>query len=217
MKQQKKISLYAGIGLMAAFVIWTLLVRFVDVQSIGPEGSSVGFAAINAWVHELTGVHFGLYLFIDYVSILPFLVILGFGLTGLIQWIKRKSFLRVDYDIRILGAFYVAVLAFYVLFEVVVLNYRPVLIEGVLEASYPSSTTMLVLCVMLTALMLLWKSIGNQTLKIVIAVAILAFTAFMVIGRLISGVHWVTDIIGGALISASLVTLYAFFCGFKKP
>jgi undecaprenyl-diphosphatase len=216
MKQQKKISLYVGIGLLAAFVLWTVLVRMIDVKSIGPEGSSVGFAAFNACVHELTGVHFGLYLFIDWVSILPFLLIFGFGLTGLIQWIKRKSFLKVDYDILVLGGFYAVVLAFYAFFEVVVVNYRPVLIEGVLEASYPSSTTVLVLCVMLTALMQLWNRIGNKTAKIVIAIAILAFTAFMVIGRLVSGVHWVTDIIGGALLSASLVTLYTFFCGLKQ-
>jgi undecaprenyl-diphosphatase len=143
-------------------------------------------------------------------------LIFGFGLTGLIQWIKRKSFLKVDYDILVLCGFYAVVLAFYAFFEVVVVNYRPVLIEGVLEASYPSSTTVLVLCVMLTALMQLWNRIGNKTAKIVIAIAILAFTAFMVIGRLVSGVHWVTDIIGGALLSASLVTLYTFFCGLKQ-
>ena len=103
MKKQKKISLYAGIGLLAVFAVWTVLVRFIDVRSIGPEGSFVGFAAINAWVHELTGVHLGLYLFIDWVSILPFLLIFGFGLLGLIQWIKRKSFVKVDYDILVLG------------------------------------------------------------------------------------------------------------------
>lgn len=215
MKKQKKISLYLGIGLLAAFVLWTVLVRLIDVQSIGPEGSEVGFAALNKLVHELTGVHLSLYLLIDWLSILPFVLILGFAVLGLTQWIKRKSLLKVDRDILALGGFYAVVLAVYLFFEFVVINYRPVLIEGVLEASYPSSTTVLILCVMLTALMQLYSRIGNKAIKIVICVAILAFTAFMVIGRLISGVHWVTDIIGGALLSAGLIPLYDFFSGSK--
>ena len=40
------------------------------------------------------------------------------------------------------------------------------------------------------------------------AVFVIAFSAFMVIGRLISGVHWATDIIGSILLSAGLFMLY---------
>ena len=99
-------------------------------------------------------------------------------------------------------------MAAYVLFEVFVINYRPVLINGCLEASYPSSTTMLALCVMPTTLMQLNPRIKSQTLKRWVGFGITAFILFMVIGRLLSGVHWFTDIIGGALLSAGLVMLY---------
>lgn len=195
-------------AMLAAFLLWTVAVRFVDVQPIGPQESSVGFATINHLVHNLTGVHMTLYTITDHLSIVPLAIVAGFALLGLMQWIKRKIFWKVDRDILVLGGFYLAVMAVYVLFEVFVVNYRPVLIGGMLEASYPSSTTMLVMCVMPTAQMQLNGRIKSKTLKCCTASAITAFTAFMVIGRLLSGVHWFTDIVGGALLSAGLVLLY---------
>ena len=197
-----------GAGLLATFILWTVLVRFVDVRAIGPEGSSVGFATLNGFVHELTGVNWLLYTVTDWLGLVPIFVAFSFAILGLVQLIQRKSLWKVDHSIRALGVFYIAVMAVHVLFEMVVINYRPTLIDGYLEASYPSSTTMLVLCVMPTAAMQLNVRIKNTVLRRCAIIAIIAFTAFMVIGRLISGVHWVTDIIGGALFSAGLVSLY---------
>ena len=200
----KKRNISIALGFLAAFLLWTVAVRRIDVQPIGPQGSVVGFATLNGLVHSFTGVHMLLYTITDWLSLMPVAFGLGFALTGLWQWIKRKSILKVDCDILLLGVFYVVVLAVYLLFEKVVINYRPVLIEGVLEASYPSSTTVLVLCIMPTALMQLRSRFPQKG----IAMAITAFTVFMVIGRLLSGVHWVTDIIGGILLSTGLVLLY---------
>ena len=201
-----------ALGFLAAFLLWTVAVSWIDVQPIGPQGSVVGFASLNGLVHSLTGVHMKLYTITDWLSLVPVAFGLGFALTGLWQWIKRKSILKVDCDILLLGVFYVVVLAVYLLFEKVVINYRPVLIEGVLEASYPSSTTVLVLCIMPTAVMRL----RSHAQKKGIIMAITAFTVFMVIGRLLSGVHWVTDIIGGILLSAGLVLLYGSIIGGKN-
>lgn len=194
--------------LLAAFVLWTVLLRVVDVRAVGPNGSSVGFAAMNLLVHELTGVHMVLYEITDWLGIIPIAVRMGFALLGLTQWIQRRSILKVDRSILVLGGFYMAVMAAYILFEMLVINYRPVLIDGRLEASYPSSTTMLVLCVMPTALMQIRQRIKKRALLRCILAMIIAYVAFMVAGRLISGVHWVTDIIGGALLSAGLVMMY---------
>jgi undecaprenyl-diphosphatase len=205
-----KKKLFASVGLILGFVVWTVLVRFVDVQAIGPWGSSVGFATVNGWFHSLTGVHMWLYTLTDWLGLVPIAFCLGFAILGLAQWIKRKHFLKVDYSILVLGGFYIVVMAVYVLFEYVVINRRPVLIEGYLQASYPSSTTMLVMCVMPPAIMQLHDRIQNALLRKCVAVAIGTFTVFMVIGRLVSGVHWLTDIIGGALISAGLVMGYSF-------
>ena len=197
-----------GASLLIAFVLWTVLVCFVDVQAIGPEGSSVGFATLNGYVHDLTGVNMSLYAITDWLGLVPIGVAFVFAVLGLVQWIKRKIILKVDRSILALGGFYIVVMAVYILFEMVVINYRPTLIDGYLEASYPSSTTMLVMCVMPTAMMQLRARIKNKVFSRCVMVAITAFIAFMVIGRLVSGVHWITDIIGGALVSAAIVLMY---------
>ena len=196
--------------MLGAFVLWTAALRRIDVQAIGPRGSRVGFAAVNGWFHELTGVHMSLYQLTDWLSLVPLGFIVGFGLVGLIQWIRRKHLRSVDFSILVLGGFYVVVLAAYGFFERFVVNYRPVLIEGILEASYPSSTTMLVMCVVPTAMMQLNVRIKSAAFRRCIASLLTGFLVFMVAGRLVSGVHWLTDIIGGALLSAGLVMLYDF-------
>ena len=210
MKKEGKKSLYFSLFFIATFEIWTVLIRLIDVKQIGPQNSSVGFATLNGFFHNLTGTNMTLYTVTDWLGLVPIAVCLGFGILGLIEWIKRKSILKVDFSILILGLFYIIVIAVYLLFEEVVINYRPVLINGYLEASYPSSTTTLVMCVMPTAIIQFNSRIKNKKFKTFICLIITAFIAFMVIVRLISGVHWLTDIIGGILLSAGLVGMYCF-------
>lgn len=204
----KKKDFWAGIGCVLAFILWTIAVRFLDVQAIGPQGSTVGLATLNGLAREWFGNNLLLYIVTDWLGLVPIGVAFGFALLGLVQWIRRKSICKVDYSLFVLGGFYLVVIAVYVFFEMVVINYRPVLIEGYLETSYPSSTTMLVTCVMPTAIMQLRARIKNERLSRCVTVGIVIFTIFMVVGRIISGVHWITDIIGGALISAGLVLIY---------
>ncbi|MBE6976641.1 MAG: phosphatase PAP2 family protein [Ruminococcaceae bacterium] len=208
MNRENKKNLWISIGFLAAFVLWTVMVKIVDVRPIGPEDSQVGFAAVNGFFHNLTGVHFTIYDITDLVGLLPFGLVGVFGLLGLTQWIRRKSLLKVDRSILVLGGFYAVVLAAFVFFEVVVINYRPVLIEGELEASYPSSHTMLAMCVIPTAIMQFNGRIQNALLRRSLAVLLTAVMLLLVIGRLVSGVHWLTDIIGGGLLSTGLVMLY---------
>jgi len=215
MKKENQRNFCIATCMLLAFLLWTVAIQFVDVQAIGPQESSVGFATINQFVHNLTGVHMSLYTITDWLGLVPLMFVMGFGTLGLIQWIKRKHLLKVDYSILVLGGFYIVVMAAYVLFEVLVINYRPVLINGILEASYPSSTTMLVMCVMPTAIMQFDTRIKNDVLKRCVTYAITAFIVFMVIGRLVSGVHWFTDIIGGALFSTGLVLMHRAIIGLE--
>lgn len=212
MKNKNQRMILMAIGNLAGFVLWTILASLLDVQCIGPQKSAVGFATVNGWFHDLTGVHMELYVLTDWLSLIPLGIVLWFAILGLSQWIRRRSLRKVDRDLLLLGGFYGLVLLMYVLFEGLEINYRPMLIEGILEASYPSSTTMLVLCVMLTAVMQADMRIQNPKRKMVVTWAVRAFTAFMVVGRLISGVHWLTDIIGGMLLSGGLVMLYCGMC-----
>lgn len=213
MKKEIRKCLCLGVGIMVVFGLWTLAVQTIDVQAIGPQGSLVGVSTVNGWVHQFTGVHMMLYNITDWLSLVPVLFVLGFAVAGLMQWIRRRKLSKVDHSILALGGFYLAVMVAYIFFEIVVVNYRPVLIDGVLEPSYPSSTTMLVMCVMITAMIDLGERIRNGVLRCSVTVAIFGFTTFMVIGRLLSGVHWITDIIGGVLLSVGLVWLY---CAARK-
>lgn len=200
--------IFLAVALLVEFVLFTVAVRFVDVKAVGAAGWGVGFATLNGYIHGLFGVRMPLYILTDWLSLVPLGVIGCFAFLGLVQWVRRKSLLRVDRDILVLGGFYVAVMGVYLFFEAFAVNYRPVLINGQLEASYPSSTTVLVLCVMLTAEIQIRARIKKKWLRRALSFFSIAFAAFMVIGRLLSGVHWITDIVGGVLLSAGLVLMY---------
>ena len=202
-------SKWIGTGILfIIFMLWTIAIQCADVRMIGPENSTVGFATLNEWFHKLTGVHMLIYTVTDWLGLVPLLAVAGFGLCGLIQLLKRKSLYKVDAELLVLGGFYIVVMAAYILFEVFPVNYRPILIEGVLEASYPSSTTLLVMCVMPTAALQLRAYMGKNKLCRILQIVLASFMGFMVIGRLISGVHWLTDIVGGVILSMALCMLY---------
>ena len=208
MKQDTKRDLGFGLGLLLAFALWTVLIRRIDVRAAGPNGTEIGFAALNLWFHRLTGVHMSIYTITDWLGLVPILVCMGFGVMGLVQLLRRRSLLRVDTDILLLGGYYVLVIAAYLIFEMIPINYRPILIEGRLEASYPSSTTLLVLSVMPTLQDQMERRCGRAGCRRLAGVAALLFSAFMVVGRLISGVHWATDILASVLLSGGLFMLY---------
>ena len=194
--------------LLTAFVFWTYLVLIVDVQQAGETGTEVGFATINTWFHEWTGVSLQLYTITDWLGLVPVGICLIFGMIGLLQLIKRKGLRNVDADLILLGIYYVVVIFGYLIFEMIPINYRPIFIEGRMEASYPSSTTLLVLSVMPTLVFQVNRRAGNQNVRKIFKVMTMMFSIFMVGGRLFSGVHWLTDIIGSVLLSAGLFYSY---------
>ena len=204
-----KKHLIIGFSLLAVFIVFTVLVSFVDVKAIGRQGSDVGFAMANETFRNFTGYHEGLYDFTEILGYLCFVPIAVFGLLGLYQMVKRKSLLKVDKDILLLGCFYAVLLAAYVLFEKLVINYRPEFAgETVLEPSYPSSHTLLFGGVMATTVMQLLKRIRNSAVKWIAVCAVVLSAVLVVFGRLFSGVHWLTDILGGMLLGTSLVWMY---------
>ena len=205
---KKKRLLIIGLALTVAFALWTWLIQIVDVQPVGLKGTNVGFATFNTWFHELTGVNMTLYTITDWLGLVPVFIGMIFGFLGLVQWIKRQKLLKVDFDIRALGVYYIVVIFGYLIFEMIPINYRPIFINGFMEASYPSSTTLLVLGVMPTLTFQSNHRVKNELFKKIIMIFTVVFSAFMVIGRLISGVHWFTDIVGSILLSAGLFYIY---------
>ena len=204
-------------ALWAAFLLFTLLLTCVDVQSIGPQGSAVGFATVNEWAFQLLGVHLLWYHLTDWLGVAAIAIAFGFAVVGLYQWVKRKSLRKVDRYILALGGFYLLVIACYLFFEKVVINCRPILMDGNLEASYPSSHTMIVVSIMATASMA-FRALCPKKKGWCLAVDIFAavMIAVTVMGRLIAGVHWLTDIVGGLLLSAALAWSYWVVCWRRK-
>lgn len=207
MKKGKHILFWGIVGLIV-FVIWTVLIQVVDVQPVGQNGTDIGFAEFNSGFHKLTGVSMTLYTVTDWLGLVPIGVCMVFAVVGLSQWIRRRSIVKVDRDILILGLYYVIVILGYLVFEMIPINYRPIPIDGIMEASYPSSTTLLVLSVMPTLMEQGHRRIKAAALRLGIDVFAILFSAFMVIGRLISGVHWFTDIAGAVFLSAGLFGVY---------
>ena len=214
MKNKRNFIISASLILFS--ILFTLLVKFIDVKSIGAESSSVGFSTINDFFHNLIGVNMIFYHITDWLGFIPIFIALGYAIIGVVQLIKRKSLLKVDREIIFLGIFYIVLVAIYIFFENVVVNYRPILIDGYLEASYPSSHTLMAICLCASAIIVNKRLFDNNFAK-VINILSLVMIVVIVVGRIISGVHWLTDIIGAIIISASLLmTLYSVVNLIKK-
>lgn len=203
----KKKNLCWAIVLTLLFLIFTLLICTVDVQPIGPEGTKVGFAGLNEKAHTLFGENMTLYRITDLLGYVAITVAAFFGVVGLCQWIRRKNILKVDRNILALGVLFLIVIGLYFFFTKVAVNYRPVILpdETAPETSFPSSHTMLALSVFGATLIILRDKISDRTLRAVVTVLFVILISGMVIGRLLSGAHWLTDIIAGVLLGTALL------------
>ena len=206
---KKKRKIFISTILILLAVVFTILVKVVDVKQVGVNETSIGFAILNQFVFKSTGVNMIWYHITDWLGLVPIFMAMVYALIGLIQLIKRKCLFKVDKEIIILGLFYIIVMSLYVFFEKVIINYRPILMNGFLEASYPSSHTLMTISLCGSSIIVNKKLFNNKLTKImnILSVIIILIT---VIGRLLSGVHWFTDIIGGIIISiALLMSLYS--------
>ena len=201
-------NIAATVILFVCFILFTIAVCKVDVAAIGPQGSSVGFAKLNGAIAKLFPFNNAFYKLTNYLGYFALLICVFFAAMGVLEFLNKKSLRKVDPKLIILGVFYVAVILFYVMFIKVVVNYRPVLEDGALESSYPSSHTMLAICVFLSTAIQISLGKGSEGFKKAIKVVMALLTIIMVVGRIVSGVHWITDIIGGIILSAALLSMY---------
>ena len=203
---KKKIS----ISLLFLFVIFTLSVKIIDVKAVGVNNTEIGFATLNVFIHSFLGVNKSWYNITEFLGVVPIIIVLFFAGIGVYQLIKRKSIFKIDRDILMLGVFYIFVAISYLIFEVVVINYRPILVDGVLEASYPSSHTILAICIIGTAIIQANERIHKNKIKNYVDFILAMIMILIVVGRLLSGVHWFTDIVGGTILSISFVIFYSY-------
>ena len=214
MKNKKNILISSILILLS--ILFTIIVKLVDVRQVGEGPSNIGLSTINSYVFKTLGVNNIWYDITSFLGVIAILIAVVYLFIGFIQLIKRKSLLKVDKEIIILGLFYIVVVGLYVFFEKFIINYRPILMDGVLEASYPSSHTLMVLCLCGSSIMINKKLYNNRVSKYMNICSTIIMVV-MVVGRLLAGVHWFTDIIGGILISiALLMVFYTVLCMIDK-
>lgn len=193
---------------LLAFVGLIVALRKVDLRPLGPRGSVVGLGSINLYVWNLWGLRPAWQVFSDWLGCVPVLLAAGFAAFGLGQLMRRRSLRKVDADILLLGLLYLAVIVAYLVFETYIVNCRPVLLDGQLEASFPSSHAMVTVSVMATSILQFQRRVRSRGWRRGLRLFCILTIGLTVLGRLVSGVHWVTDILGAGLLSASLCLLY---------
>lgn len=201
----------AGV-LLILFGVLILLLRTADVQPVGAGGTEIGLAAWNTAVRDAIGFHRVLYTVTGVIGYLTFAVPVFFVGLGGYQLIRRRGFRRVDADLYLLGGIYLLTGACYALFEKVIINYRPIFLSGEApEASFPSSHTVLAVVLLGTAMAEIAYRVRVKWLLAAGEGFCGALLTALVCGRFFSGVHWLTDILGGLLLGGAL--LLAFLSG----
>ena len=203
----KKKNIIFSVILVIIAILFTILVKTVDVQNVGINGSEIGFAKINTEIFDFIGTSDTWKTITNILGYISLGIVFCYAVVGLTQLIKRKNLFKVDKEIIALGVFYIIVLGLYFLFDKLAINYRPVLENGKMGASFPSSHTMLAICVCVSAIWINKKLFKSDMTKLFNV--LLAFIAILtVVGRLLAGVHWFTDIIGGVIISCALLMVF---------
>ena len=208
MKKIFNLEFVVSIVCLALFVFLICLLKFVDVQAIGPQASVVGLATLNQIVYNSIGFNSFWYYLTEIFGYMAILLAVCFGGLGVYQLFKGKSFKKVDKNLYALLFVYVLLAIVYILFEKIIINYRPILNEE-LEPSFPSSHTMLGLTLFGTGLIAIDSYIKDKKVNLTIKIIAFVIMFLMVVGRALSGVHWFTDILGGVIISAFLISLYS--------
>lgn len=195
--------------------VYVYLAKTLDVKAIGPNNTSVGFSTINKAYRDMIGSNMTIYKLTEIFGLLIFIIVGVYGIIGIYQLFKRKSLFKVDKEIIGLGILYVLMISVYLIFDKIAINYRPIIIDGELEPSFPSSHTMLAICTCVSSLMVYKKYVPNKYNYLVLFTTTLLLT-LVFLGRAISGVHWISDILGGVIISLTLLTYFYTIIKWKK-
>lgn len=200
-----------GMMLLSA-VLFSMAVTLVDVASIGPEESKVGFSTLNKAVFSSLGENMKWDKITDVIVVVSILMAGIFLLIGVIQWLGRKSLKKVDKEILGLGLVLVLIGVVYIVFEkFLTINYRPILENGVLEPSFPSTHTLVTVTLLVVAMRIFTKVLQDKKTRIFLDIILVLMMGLMVFGRLAAGMHWLTDVVGAILWSGVIIMVYEIF------
>ena len=217
----KKSPLTITLILFALFFAYTCACLMVDVAQFAPQSvngdaiestqtTDIGFQKLNLSVHNALGFRQVFYRLSEYIGYLALLAGACIGLIWLLRLIKTKKLLGVDAGLNAAIAAMALMVVFYVLFEALKLNFRPVILDDGLEASYPSSHTLLGCVVFGCAAMVSADIFKDKGLARSVSALCYIIAAVLTLFRALSGVHWISDIIGGVILSAAILSLAHF-------
>ena len=202
-----------------AFLLFLILLFTVDVGAIAPLGGRVGLSTLNASVRDAIGTNDAIYTVTKLTGYFGLALVGLFGCFGIYQWIKRRSLAKVDREILFLGGLYILTGILYLLFEVCVVNVRPLILPGesLPAASFPSSHTVLAIVIYGSAARLAGRYL-KKPLSICASVLSLVLLIVTAGGRVLSGVHWFGDVLCGVFLGCALLFAYlgALSCKPKK-
>lgn len=208
MKKNNLKNIIITSSLFLLFIIFTILTKIINVENVGPENSEIGFAKINTSIYQSITPNEIWDKLADIIMIVAIGIVIAFMIIGFIQLIKRKNLFKVDKEILFLGVIYILIICCYIAFELFVINYRPTLINGELEASFPSTHTLIVSAIMATGVIFTHRKINNKLIKILIDAIACICIIVVSISRILSGMHWITDVIAALLLTTSITMLY---------
>ena len=205
------------------FLALIVLLCLADRQPVAAGDTVVGLATVNAWfaiaaaglsgggiMDGSTALSPQLYQLTEYLGYFSLLVAACFALLGFVQLLRRRSLKKVDRQLLAMGGLFIVLAVLYVFFEKVIINYRPIVLPGESgpEASFPSSHTMLTVTILGSVCIVLRTYVKNDGLRVLLRVVCVLLILAMVCGRLLCGCHWLTDILGGVLVSCAMLALF---------
>lgn len=192
-----------GLSFLGLFLLLIILLQF-DKNIITISGKEVGLSHINDLIDYKSNKK--LDIISDILLYTSFIVAIAGVVIGLYQLITRKSLFKVDSFIIIFGIFLVAAVILWILFDYVIkINYRPL---NPNEGSFPSTHVLLTVFLTNVGGLMLAKYCKNTTLIIVAYVVSLLFIILVVLFRILSGMHYITDVFGGLFLGFSLSYLF---------
>ena len=209
------------------YVLWLALIVLLclaDRQPAAAGDTMIGLASLNTrfaiavaglngsrGVDGSIGLSMQLYKLTEYLGYFSLLIAACFALLGFVQLLRRRSLKKVDKQLLAMGGLFIVLAVLYVFFEKVIVNYRPIIMPGESgpEASFPSSHTMLTFVILGSVCMVLKKYVKNPALCALLKFVCILLILAMVVGRLMCGCHWLTDILGGVLVSLALLALFS--------
>lgn len=195
-------------ALFVVFAVFTIIAKFVDTGLVLTTNTKIGLSSINKPIFDSIKISDAWGTVSTVLFLVAALVALALIVIGVREFIKTKQLSKVNHKILFLIGLYMLTVFFYFLFEILIVNYRPLLDEGLAKASYPSSHTLLVCVVCLSACFVVPDYIKNKPLKITIISLLILISLLTPVTRMLAGMHWFSDIIGSLLLSAALVMCY---------